>query len=152
MSECRNELVEENNNLDNNLAKNIESNLINGRKKNLENRDLSINSLTESTVEGSTLERAPEPNGPECNLAIDLQEQDYQVSLSQAVETSVSNYLIAMQGQDLTNLYDILLQEVEAPLLTVVMRQTAFNQSRAAKMLGLNRGTLRKKLKRYDLL
>lgn len=74
------------------------------------------------------------------------------VSLSQAVETSVLNYFKAVEGQEVTELYDILLQEVEGPLLTVLMQQVSYNQSRAAKILGLNRGTLRKKLKRYDLL
>jgi Fis family transcriptional regulator len=42
--------------------------------------------------------------------------------------------------------------EVEIPLLTAVLRHTNGNQTRAASMLGLNRGTLRKKLKQYDLI
>ncbi len=74
------------------------------------------------------------------------------VELPRAVESSVSDYLVAVQDQEVTNLYDIVLQEMEAPLLEVVMKQVSFNQSRAARVLGLNRGTLRKKLKRYDLL
>jgi Fis family transcriptional regulator len=45
-----------------------------------------------------------------------------------------------------------LLSEVEAPLLEKVMEYTSDNQTRASTMLGLNRGTLRKKLKQYGLL
>jgi Fis family transcriptional regulator len=44
------------------------------------------------------------------------------------------------------------MSEVEAPLLEAVMRYTRKNQSRASIMLGLNRGTLRTKLKLYGLL
>ena len=76
------------------------------------------------------------------------------VSLTRAVETTMETYLAAMkqENRQITDLYDTFLQEVEGPLLAVVMNRTSFNQSKAAKMLGLNRGTLRKKLKRYDLL
>ncbi|HAR08710.1 MAG TPA: Fis family transcriptional regulator, partial [Cobetia sp.] len=42
--------------------------------------------------------------------------------------------------------------EVEAPLLEAVMAHAQGNQTRAADMLGLNRGTLRKKLKQFDLI
>jgi Fis family transcriptional regulator len=42
--------------------------------------------------------------------------------------------------------------EVETPLLMAVLEYTKNNQSKAAEILGLNRGTLRKKLKQYDLL
>ncbi|MDB9805930.1 Fis family transcriptional regulator, partial [Porticoccaceae bacterium] len=48
--------------------------------------------------------------------------------------------------------YGIVMAEVEPPLLKAVMAYTRQNQSRAAETLGLNRGTLRKKLKQYDLL
>ena len=44
------------------------------------------------------------------------------------------------------------MNEVEAPLLEVVMQQADHNQSKAATMLGINRGTLRKKLKQYGML
>lgn len=50
------------------------------------------------------------------------------------------------------NLYELVLSEVEAPLLEAVLKHTVGNQSAAATMLGLNRGTLRKKMKQYGLL
>jgi len=43
------------------------------------------------------------------------------------------------------------LSEVEAPLLDIIMQHTRGNQTRAANMLGINRGTLRKKLKKYGM-
>ena len=55
-------------------------------------------------------------------------------------------------GQQTTALYDLFMHQVEAPLFECVMQHTQDNQSKAAALLGLNRGTLRKKLKQYDLL
>ncbi len=72
-------------------------------------------------------------------------------SLSEAVHHAVKNYLTAMDGQDITELYELVISEIEAPLLAAVMKRTSHNQSRASAMLGLNRGTLRKKLKKYGL-
>ena len=68
------------------------------------------------------------------------------------VERSVSHYFEQLEGQDVTDVYDMVISEVEAPLLEVVMKFTRHNQTKAATVLGLNRGTLRKKLKRYGLL
>lgn len=73
------------------------------------------------------------------------------VSLREAVDLFVRRYLDEMDGELSTDFYDLVLCEVEAPLLQAVMEYTRANQSRAAQMLGLNRGTLRKKLKRYDV-
>lgn len=72
-------------------------------------------------------------------------------SLSEAVDRAVKNYLSAMDGQEVTELYELVISEIEAPLLAAVMKRTSYNQSRASVMLGLNRGTLRKKLKKYGL-
>jgi Fis family transcriptional regulator len=48
-------------------------------------------------------------------------------------------------------LYELVISEIEAPLLAAVLKRTGHNQSRSSAMLGLNRGTLRKKLKKYGL-
>ena len=48
--------------------------------------------------------------------------------------------------------FGLVLAEVEAPLLRCVLDHTGGNQSLAAQVLGLNRGTLRKKMRRYGLL
>ena len=73
-------------------------------------------------------------------------------SLRQEVERSLQNYFEQLDGDDISGLYDLVLAEVEAPLLEAVLRHTGSNQSKASIMLGLNRGTLRKKLKLYGLL
>lgn len=73
-------------------------------------------------------------------------------SLRDYVENAVNNYFQHLDGQDVTNVYEMVLSEVETPLLEVVMKYTRHNQTKAAEVLGLNRGTLRKKLKQYGLL
>jgi len=73
-------------------------------------------------------------------------------SLSNAVEAAVKNYMEAMESQEITDLYELVLSEIEAPLLATVMKRIGHNQSRASTMLGLNRGTLRKKLRKYGLV
>ncbi len=73
-------------------------------------------------------------------------------SLRSSVESTMENYFRHLDGQAVTDVYDMVLQEIEAPLLEIVMKNTRQNQTKAAELLGLNRGTLRKKLKRYSLL
>ena len=68
------------------------------------------------------------------------------------VETALRNYFSHLDGQPATDIYQMVLAEVEAPLLKAVLEYTRNNQLRAAEVLGLNRGTLRKKLKQYDML
>lgn len=72
--------------------------------------------------------------------------------LHDSVRQSLENYLSKLNGQWPSNLYELILGEVEAPLMEAVMEYTRGNQSRAAIVLGLSRGTLRKKLKMYGLL
>ena len=64
----------------------------------------------------------------------------------------MDNYFKHLDGQAVTEVYDMGWAEVEAPMLEVVMKYTRHNQTKAAQVLGLNRGTLRKKLKQYGLL
>ena len=73
-------------------------------------------------------------------------------NLRDAVAGAVHAYLKELDGQISRDVYQMVLTEVEAPLLEAVMKYTRNNQTRASLMLGLNRGTLRKKLKQYDLL
>ena len=68
------------------------------------------------------------------------------------VERVVREYYLALGDELPTDLYELILKEVELPLLTVVLEKTRGNQTKCAQILGLNRGTLRKKLKCYDLM
>lgn len=71
--------------------------------------------------------------------------------LSSAVRIALDLYLQELDGHEVTGLYERMIEEVERPLLEAVMKHSGGNQSRASRMLGLNRGTLRKKLKQHGL-
>ncbi len=68
------------------------------------------------------------------------------------VTRALHNYFAHLEGASVTDLYNLVLSEVEAPMLESVMNYVKGNQTKASELLGLNRGTLRKKLKQYDLL
>ena len=61
-------------------------------------------------------------------------------------------YFRQLDGENPTDIYNMVLKEVELPLLEIVMKQCGDNQSKASKILGINRGTLRTKLKEHNLL
>ena len=71
--------------------------------------------------------------------------------LADQVRDAVRAYLEELDGESPTDLHELVMGEVEVPLLQVVLEHTGNNQSRAAAMLGLNRGTLRSRLRRYGL-
>ena len=73
-------------------------------------------------------------------------------SLREAVTVAVRHYLKDLDGQISADVYQMVLAEIEAPLLKEIMAYTRNNQTKASIMLGLNRGTLRKKLKQYNLI
>ncbi len=73
-------------------------------------------------------------------------------TLRKEVERSLDQYFAHLGEAPVTNLYDLVLNEVERPLLEAVLKHTGSNQSKASIMLGLNRGTLRKKLKQHGMV
>lgn len=76
--------------------------------------------------------------------------QQYNDALTQQVVSAVKGYLNSVSNKDANlNLYQLIVEEVEAPLFRTVMELTRYNQSKAARVLGVSRGTLRTKLKRY---
>jgi len=74
-----------------------------------------------------------------------------QNTLRDSVKETMDAYLKQLDGHSAGQLYNMFLQEVETPLLETVMAYVRGNQSKAAELLGINRGTLRKKLKMYGL-
>ncbi len=72
--------------------------------------------------------------------------------LRKHTEEALQAYFKSLNGDRPGELYDLVLGEVEEPLFRAVMDYTDGNQSQAAGILGLNRGTLRKKLKTYSLI
>lgn len=74
------------------------------------------------------------------------------ITLRQNVAEVISHYFASLKGEQPQNLYDFFLDEIEEPLLAVVMKFTRYNQSETARILGISRGTLRTKLKKYGML
>ena len=71
--------------------------------------------------------------------------------LSDAVENSLAHYFDQLNGEEATGIYEMVIKETERPLLEITMEQARGNQTRAAKILGINRNTLKKKLASYGL-
>jgi len=72
--------------------------------------------------------------------------------LRKHTEEALNSYFASLNGDSPGALYDLVLGQVEQPLFKAVMDYTSGNQSQAAVVLGISRGTLRKKLKIYSLL
>lgn len=72
--------------------------------------------------------------------------------LRKHTEDALNQYFRTLNGDRPGDLYDLVMSEVEEPLFRAVMDYTHGNQSQAAGILGINRGTLRKKLKTYSLI
>jgi Fis family transcriptional regulator len=73
------------------------------------------------------------------------------VPLRSQAEEALQCYFETLNGHKPAHLYDLVMREVEEPLFKVVMGHVQGNQSRAATILGINRGTLRKKLKEFGI-
>jgi Fis family transcriptional regulator len=73
------------------------------------------------------------------------------VPLRSHAEEALSAYFTSLNGHRPAQLYDMVLREVEEPLFKAVLDYADGNQSRAAGILGINRGTLRKKLRQFGL-
>lgn len=72
-------------------------------------------------------------------------------NLQDQIETLLDKYFKDLDGENPNDVYDMVLHSVEKPLLIYIMNYAQGNQTRAAKILGLNRNTLRKKLEFYNL-
>ena len=72
--------------------------------------------------------------------------------LSFEVEKSLRKYFKELDGEAPINVYNMVLKVVEGPLFEIIMKQCNGNQTHASRVLGINRGTLRTKLKEYKLL
>jgi Fis family transcriptional regulator len=73
------------------------------------------------------------------------------VPLSVTVKQTVELYFSQLNGHDATDLYAMVISEVEKPLLEATLAHSGYNQTKAAKALGLSRSTLRKKLDQYGI-
>jgi Fis family transcriptional regulator len=97
---------------------------------------------------GKRFSQSPQPSHETPSHETPAQES----TLRSQVERSLQRYFKQLDNEPATDLHRLVMSEVEAPLLEAVMRYTGNNQSKASIMLGLNRGTLRTKLKLYGML
>ena len=74
-----------------------------------------------------------------------------QNDISECVRRSLERYFKDLDGAKPCAIYDMVLGNVEKPLLEIVLNRAEGNQSIAAEMLGINRGTLRKKIQQYRI-
>lgn len=96
------------------------------------------------------VEEIPLPNGHWQCLNTDETHGDNPVQ--QAVRAALDALWETLEGDQPNNLYDLVIAQIERPLLETAMMRCDQNQSRAAECLGINRSTLRKKLKQHQLL
>jgi len=75
-----------------------------------------------------------------------------QNDISACVTGALEKYFCDLDGEMPCSIYDMVLKNVEKPMLEVVLRHADGNQTLAAEMLGINRNTLRKKLTEFNLL
>ena len=72
--------------------------------------------------------------------------------IADCIHQNLAQYFRDLNGETPCGVYDMVLVQVEKPLLAYVMHECGGNQSKAAQVLGLNRNTLRKKLSAYGLI
>lgn len=80
------------------------------------------------------------------------QNDEQKAGLSNIIHSSLNQFLNDLDGENHGNIYDLVIAQVEEPLLKLIMQNVDGNQSKAAERLGINRGTLRKKLKTYNII
>ena len=72
-------------------------------------------------------------------------------NLSNDIDILLDQYFTDLSGENPNGVYDMVIESVEKPLLLYIMNLAEGNQSKAADILGLNRNTLRKKLKQHKI-
>ena len=73
------------------------------------------------------------------------------ISLKDYIEKRLHDFIKRFKASEGSNLYHTLLREIEKPLITMVLKETRGNQLHAAHILGLNRNTLRKKIRELNI-
>ncbi|HEY1372140.1 MAG TPA: sigma-54 dependent transcriptional regulator [Candidatus Binatia bacterium] len=74
------------------------------------------------------------------------------LSLEEIIHHKLEDYFQRTKGVDVDNLYSLVIERVERPLIELTLRKTGGNQIRAAEILGINRNTLRKKISELHIV
>ncbi|NMF86973.1 helix-turn-helix domain-containing protein [Aromatoleum petrolei] len=72
--------------------------------------------------------------------------------IAASIQRTLDQYFRDLDGEKPAAIYEMVIRNVERPMLEFVLRQANGNQTVAAEMLGINRNTLRRKLTEYELL
>lgn len=80
-----------------------------------------------------------------------INEEQRNSPISECLRQALDEYFDRLNGHDPADLYEIVMKEIEPPLLKTTLKHTGGNQTKAAKFLGMNRSTLRKKLRQYGI-
>lgn len=75
--------------------------------------------------------------------------QDCEIGLS--IKRALDDYFKDLDGSQPHAIYDMVMTQVERPMIHYILQRTGGNQSKAADILGLNRNTLRKKMQQYNI-
>lgn len=78
-------------------------------------------------------------------------EQVNETEIATCIRRSLERYFRDLDGEAASGIFNMVIGSVEKPMLITVMKHAEGNQTRAAEMLGINRNTLRSKLREYDL-
>jgi len=87
----------------------------------------------------------------EAQAQVVAQRRPSEEPLCEYVRIALEKYFSQLNGHAGDGLYKMVITEVEKPLLETVLRHAGSNQTRAAQILGISRGTLRKKIAHYGL-
>lgn len=71
--------------------------------------------------------------------------------IAHLVRRAIDGYFKDLDGEKASGVYDMVINSIEKPLLESVLNRVRGNQTHAAQVLGLNRNTLRKKLKSHGI-
>ena len=104
--------------------------------------------MTKTVSTKRTAKRKKKKKGAAASSPIGAKNQ----SLGALTDDALRGYLATLNGHRPADLYKLVMGEVEKPLFRTVLEYAGGNQSEAAEILGINRGTLRKKLIAYKLL
>jgi Fis family transcriptional regulator, factor for inversion stimulation protein len=92
-----------------------------------------------------------ETDGDDSWEGLTVLQTDRTEPLSECVRQAIRFYLANLDGYDISGLHEMVLTEVERPLIETVLDYTQGNQTQAARMLGMSRSTLRKKIAHYRI-
>lgn len=74
-----------------------------------------------------------------------------ELSLEEIIDWKLIEFMRIIQSGEMTDVYDFIISQVEKPLIKKILNMTNGNQIKAAQILGLNRNTLRKKMKQFQI-